>query len=253
MDIVELYNEIEGVPYTPFDSGKQLFNFVVEKKFKNCLELGFAHGVSSCYIAAALDELGDGHLTSVDLQNVERHPSIETLLDKTNLARYVDVYREKTSYNWFLKKMIEAQTNNNMCEPLYDFCFIDGAKNWTIDGFAFFLVDKLLKPDGWILFDDYDWTYASINETVTDGVNHRDLGDDELNTPHIELIFKLLILQHPNYSNFTIYNNNWLFAQKTTQPNTQPIQVVHKTSFLNILNTVGRKFYKTYVKSPPIH
>ena len=29
---------------------------------------------------------------------------------------------------------------------------IDGPKHWITDGFAFFLVDKLLKEGGWIVF-----------------------------------------------------------------------------------------------------
>jgi hypothetical protein len=34
----------------------------------------------------------------------------------------------------------------------------NGPKNWTIDGAAFFMADKLMKAGGWIIFDDYDWT-----------------------------------------------------------------------------------------------
>ena len=71
------------------------------------------------------------------------------------LGHRVTIHREINSYTWFLKKKIAGQSANGKCEPCYDFCFIDGAKNWTIDGLAFFLVDKLLKADGWILFDDY--------------------------------------------------------------------------------------------------
>ena len=59
----------------------------------------------------------------------------------------MQIVREVNSYNWFLKKQIEAQTKDGICEPCYDFIFIDGAKNWTIDGLAFFLADKLLRPE----------------------------------------------------------------------------------------------------------
>ena len=34
------------------------------------------------------------------------------------------------------------------------------ASVWFI-GFAFFLVDRLLAPGGWMVFDDMDWTFAS--------------------------------------------------------------------------------------------
>ena len=35
-------------------------NIILENNFNNILELGFAHGVSSSYMAGALDELGSG-------------------------------------------------------------------------------------------------------------------------------------------------------------------------------------------------
>ena len=43
--------------------------------------------------------------------------------------------------------------------PKFDFCYIDGGHNWSDTGFAFFLVDRLLKSNGIIVFDDLDWTY----------------------------------------------------------------------------------------------
>jgi len=201
--------------------GKILYDFVLDKKPSECLELGFGHGTSSCYIAAALDEIGTGHLTSVDLARAAewQKPSIEELLLKTGLEN-VTVERENTSYTWFLKKKIEENSPSKYCQPIYVFCFIDGPKNWTIDGCAFFLVDKLLKQDGWILFDDYDFTYAEIRRRcgfdTMDFINLLELGTDELESPHIELIFNLLVMQHPNYSKFIIQDERWGWAQKTS-------------------------------------
>ena len=53
----------------------------------------------------------------------------------------------------FLMRAIEAGHK-------YDFCFIDGAHTWDTDGFAFCLVDRMLRPGGWIIFDDLNWTHA---------------------------------------------------------------------------------------------
>lgn len=219
MKFEEIRSHLEGIPFISPEQAEVLYKFILDKKPSECLELGFGHGTSSCYIAAALDELGRGHLTSVDLISaVEwQKPSIEDLLLKTGLREYVTVVREKTSYTWFLKKKIEQNSLLNKCKPIYDFCFIDGSKNWTIDGFAFFLVDKLLKQNGWILFDDLKWTYGSQGTTHTDGICHREMGEDELNTPHIELIFRLLVMQHPDYSEFKIQNDLWwAWAHKIT-------------------------------------
>ena len=211
-------SQLEGIPYIDPKRAQVLYNFIIENKPSECLELGFAHGVSSCYIAAALDELGAGRLTSVDLipSMTWQDPAIEELLTKTGLAKYVSVKRERTTYTWFLKKMIEKQSSGNNCQPIYDFCFIDGPKNWTIDSSAFFLADKLLKEGGWILFDDFGWKYGNREQMY--GIPLEDMGDDERNTPHIERIFKLLVMQHPNYSEFRVEEDDWAWARKVASP-----------------------------------
>ena len=223
----------EGAPSIRTRAGVVLLGqqVVVQGKdlHHDCLELGFAHGVSSCYVAAALDEMGQGHLTSVDLlAGLEwQHPSIEELLAKAGLARYVTVAREQTTYTWFLKKAIEANSAGANCEPIWDFCFIDGPKNWTIDGCAFFLVDKLLRQNGWLLFDDLRWTYETFDlSDEMNGILITQMGDDERTTPQIELVFRLLVMQHPDYGNFLIQDDWWGWAQKCRHAEKQLLREV---------------------------
>ena len=149
MKFKDIASIVKGIPYTQEERGRKLYDHIIKNKPLNCLELGFAHGVASCYIAAALQENGQGSLTSVDLMSsTALEPNIELMLKKSGLESIVKVHREENSYTWFLKKIIQAQTKDYNCTPVYDLCFIDGPKNWTIDGFAFFLVDKLLKENG---------------------------------------------------------------------------------------------------------
>ncbi len=205
---------IEGVPYIQKERGKYLYDHILKTRPEQCIELGFAHGASSCYIAAALDEIGSGKLTSVDLIGSEqREPNLENLLEVAGLQSYVDIYREQNSYTWFLKKVIEENTTDYNCDQVYDFCFIDGPKNWTIDGLAFFLIDKLLKKDGFIVFDDYQWAYKDYSKAVLDGIAIRKMSRDQVDTPNIELVFQLLVMQHPDYSNFVV-DEDWAWAQK---------------------------------------
>ena len=224
MDFATIAGHLDSIPFIEPNRAKLLYDFILEQKPTNCLELGFAHGTSTCYIAAALDEIGAGHLTAVDLsaELVDFDPTLEDLLVRTGLSQYVTIARETNSYTWFLKKQIESQTKSGQCEPLYDFCFIDGAKNWTIDGLAFFLVDKLLKENGWILFDDFNWTYQEMavkgGRTDVDGVTIRSLGEDELREAHIERVFRLLVMQHPDYSDFKIQDDIWGWARKSKSP-----------------------------------
>lgn len=216
MKFEEVRSIVEGVPYTNPERGRELYNHIIKNKPERSLELGFAHGVASCYIAAALHEIGSGHLTCVDLDSsADRSPNLEELLDRMGVRSSVDIRieREKNSYTWFLKKEIERNTTDKSCNQIYDFCFIDGPKNWTIDGLAFFCVDKLLKEKGWILFDDFNWVYSTYSKDVMDGIVIRDISEDQAKLPNIKMVFELLIMQHPSYSEFII-DGDWAWARK---------------------------------------
>lgn len=221
-DIVK--EKVKGVPFITADNALELYNFIIKNKLTNILELGIAHGTASCYMAAALDELGGGKLTCVDLIDAANDfiPSIETQISGLGLNKYVEVHRMKSGYNWFLHNEIVACSNNanNICVPKYDLIIIDGPKNWTIDSSSFFLADKLLKENGWIIWDDYNWTYANVNtkREATDGIKHSSMADDEQQIPHIKEIFHLLVMQHPNYGNFQINKQgDWAWANKVKQ------------------------------------
>ena len=244
MEFKEIAEKLEGIPYLSVEDGKLLYDHVIKSKPKECLELGFAHGVSSCYVAAAIQQNGVGRLTSVDLLSSKmRKPSIEDLLHENGLESFVTVVREVNSYNWYLKKRIEKQTMGTVCQPTVDFCFIDGSKNWTVDGFAFFLVDKLLKEGGTILFDDYGWSYSDHHDKqVTDGISHREMSKDQLESPNIELVFQLLVMQHPNYSSFRIDDESWAWARKV-RSDVKTVTLHTKPSFKYMIYRVLRRFY----------
>ncbi|MBE0496342.1 MAG: class I SAM-dependent methyltransferase [Campylobacterales bacterium] len=222
MQFKEVEKMVDGIPYISKTNAYFLYDFIIKNNIQNVLELGIAHGTATCYMAAALDEGGRGHIDAVDLLSVKDHfkPSAQEQLCKTGLEKYVSIYRMKTGYNWFLHDEILRNTSDGACRQKYDLCVIDGPKNWTIDSSAFFLVDKLLKNGGYIIFDDLNWTYADANKKreTTDGIAHKDLSEDELLRPHIRDIFEFLVMQHPNYSHFTFFSDNqWAMAQKTDE------------------------------------
>lgn len=145
MKVGEVFEKTKDVFGMNLNQAQKLTTFLESNNLYNLLELGFAHGVSSCYMAGYLEEVGKGHLTTIDLRiaKTNRNPNIEELLSKLNLKQYVTPFFERVSYNWRLMKLIEENK-----KPIFDFCYIDGAHDWYNDGFAFFLVDKLLKPGG---------------------------------------------------------------------------------------------------------
>jgi predicted O-methyltransferase YrrM len=213
MQFREIREKLAGIPIMPPEDGKLLYDFVLNNPVEEILELGFLHGVSTCYMAAALQEKGKGKILTIDCKEInDLKPSIHELLEKTCLGKYVEPVYANTSYTWELMIIIEGRTYENKCQPLYDFCFIDGAHSWAVDGFAFFLVEKLLKPGGWLLFDDLDWSY-SMSQGLKDTDLVKNMPDDEKNTPQIERVFSLLVAQHPEFTNFKV-QKRFGWAQK---------------------------------------
>jgi predicted O-methyltransferase YrrM len=215
MNVEEVRATVQGIPHMSYAKAKVMTQLILTNRFQSILELGFKHGVSTCYMAGALDELGEGHITTIDRVIArEFEPNVEQLLSSLGLTRFVTVYYEPTSYLWRMMKMLEEDPS-----PRFDLCYVDGAHTWVTDGFAFFLVDRLLKPGGLIVFDDLDWTYWS-SPTVRDSELVRSLPQDEKTTPQIRKVFELLVKPHPSYGEF-MERDGWAYARKiSTQPNT---------------------------------
>ena len=145
---------------TPWQ-GRQVYDHLRQTGARNVLELGTAHGVSAAYMAAAVAANGGGTVTTVDRYHFA-DPAPEEVLAAAGVSDQVRLVRiQESSYCWWLKGLIEQRRDEKGgCEPAFDFCYLDGAHDWHIDGLAVVLVERLLEPGGWLLMDDLDWTWA---------------------------------------------------------------------------------------------
>lgn len=217
MKLESLLPVIQNVPHMTEEQGNLIYNLILENNIVDILELGIAHGTGSCYMAAALDEKGKGSITTIDNKTaLNRKPNVHELTTACGLTQYVTPIFANSSYNWELMKLIEQQTKDGICEPIFDFCFLDGAHNFEIDCCAFFLVDKLLKPGSLLLFDDLHWTYAS-SPSLKDTEQVKTMADDEKTIPHIKKLVDLLVLNHPNYHQASATNEWFLIRKKDDQ------------------------------------
>ncbi len=213
MRFEDVAQAVEGVLHMPPRYGRTIYDFLRETGKRDILELGFAHGVSACYMAAALEESGGGRIVTIDNESARRRrPTIDELLARTGLERYVEPVFAERSYNWELMKLVERQTVEGVCQPAFDFCYIDGAHTWEIDGLAFFLADKLLRPGGWLLLDDFDWRF--IDSPSRDQPEVRALPEEERTTAQIRKVYELLVIQHPDYDSYRVTDDNWAWARK---------------------------------------
>jgi predicted O-methyltransferase YrrM len=203
MKFADIHAKVGHLQFTIERNARMLYDRIIDEGVEHVLELGIAYGKATCYIAAALDELGRGRIDAVDLVSAKDFfdPCAEDLLKSVGLDAYVNIYRMQSGYTWFLHDAIKRATHEGVCEPQYDLAIIDGPKNWTIDGAAFFMTDKLLRQGGTLIFDDYAWTYAeaaSRGSATTDGISHRSMSSEEMNLPQIHEVFELLVRQHPS-------------------------------------------------------
>jgi predicted O-methyltransferase YrrM len=208
---------VDGIPFMTPALGRRIYDHLRATRPDQVLELGTAHGVGTAYMAAALEANGRGRLTTVDHAGAAFDPTPEDVIARAGLAHRVTIVREHSSYNWFLKEQIETASDAaGNCTPRYDFCYLDGSKNWNIDGLAVVLIEKLLQPDGWLLMDDLEWTYQS-NPWILPHEDGRPLGplsESERTRPHLGAVFELIVKQHPAFTRF-IREDEWYgWAQK---------------------------------------
>jgi len=151
-DLVDtLYSDLR---YMTHAKAKILREVMLEEDARTILEIGFAQGKSSAYIAAVLEDQGEGSLLTIDMQSATRQsPNIEDVLEKLGLSHRVTPLYCKRSYTWELQRLINAPET-----PQFDLCFFDGGHTWDSTGFGVVLVDMLLRPGGVMILNDLDWS-----------------------------------------------------------------------------------------------
>ncbi len=201
--ISDVKKVVGDAKYMTVEQAERITALIKQNNVHDVLELGFYHGVSTCYIADAVS-----HVTAIDRVKPAGESLIEGFLDELDLREKVTIFYEPTSYVWRLMKMLEEDQT-----PRFDLVYIDGAHDWATDGFAFFLSDKLLRPGGWMVFDDLPWTYAS-SPALNKEPWVQAMTEEARSTPQVQRIFDLLVKTHPSYDVFR-EEGQWGLAQKT--------------------------------------
>src|SRR5258708_15635360 len=121
MKFTTIESHVGKTPFITKSNAMFLYELIVSQKLTRILELGIAHGTATCYMAAALDELGTGLITSVDLLNPipPFKPSAEEQLQLTGLSGFAQIVRTETGYTWFLHDDIVRHTTGHRCKEVY--------------------------------------------------------------------------------------------------------------------------------------
>jgi predicted O-methyltransferase YrrM len=208
--IASVDEQFGGLPYMTPRQAAFLGALIEREGLSSLLELGTSHGKSTAYMAAILEAIGRGTLVTIDRSDAEaKNPNVHQILSSLGLLHRVQVYLEPRSLTWRLMRLIEEHES-----PCFDFCYFDAGHSWDVTGFAFFLVDRLLKPGGWVVFDDLKWTYERMikpGEPVPDFLSR--MPEEELRTAQIGKVWNLLVVRSTGYERHEVVGN-WGVARK---------------------------------------
>lgn len=194
--VARVDDKFGDLPFMKADKAIVMANLIRENHLTSLLELGTFKGKSTAYLAALCEVAGQGHVTTIDRLKVRDHePNVFDVLDTLELKNRVTVHLEPTSLTWRLMAMLESDPR-----PQFDFCYLDAGHTWDVTGFAFFLVDQLLAPGGWMIFDDLDWTITqSFGGTDEMKRLQKKFPQTELDTQQVRKVWELLVKPHPDY------------------------------------------------------
>lgn len=239
---------VDGHPHMRRPAARKVYDHVIRTEARRVLELGAFHGVSTCYLAAAVDELGSGRVVTMDRVESERlDPNVFQLLEQTGLRDRVDVILAQRSFTWELKRLLEQETR-----PQFDFVFLDAGHVWDVTGFAFFLVDLMLVPGGWLLFDDLNWSYAA-SPSLRDKESTLAIPEEEREARQVRAVFDVLVARHGGYR--THVDGNWGWAQKIPTTSAEdaaaPLSTKMRATTAGVLERMSRLSARAAARARP--
>ena len=158
-------------------------------------EIGVYKGHTALKIAALLGGEGEIHLFDYEDRVRDVHHRL-LVAGHGNVVAHANSRRLLDSYNWSLMRVLAEHGG-----PVYDYVFLDGAHTWAHDALAFFLIDRLLLPGGYVDFDDYSWSLRdspSMNPRVFPDVEVL-YSDEQINATQVALVIDLLVRADDRY------------------------------------------------------
>ncbi len=154
-------------------------------------EVGVYEGETARRVANFLPDDSTVHLFDFEDKVKEAASKIG---DNTSVVAWGNSRLIYDSYCWSLQKAMDAGAQ-------FDVVFLDGAHTYHHDALAFFLLDKMLRPGGYILFDDYEWSH-STSPSMNPGVFPRikdQYTDEQIQAQQVKMLVDKLVKTDPRY------------------------------------------------------
>jgi len=219
---------VDAIGDTPWmlpHQGRRVWDHLRQTRATDVLDIGTCYGVSAAYMAAALAANGGGRVVTVDSGQFDEGSDVpgwcRQLWERCGVADVVEMVRiPHSNYAWWLMEQVAARSDRHgNCTPAYDFAYLDGAKWLALDTAAVVFTAQLLRPGGWLLMDDLDWSYeqhpelAPIVDLPGAGVSYR-LSSAEIARPHLRAVYDLVVKHDPSFTSFIEQDGSWGWARK---------------------------------------
>lgn len=155
-------------------------------------EVGVGIGASTVEFLKVMAGAGTLHLFDfndvlnplvADLKTLDVSDGIRVITHGNGRQRF-------NGYVWTLATMAAARGRDDDTLEVFDFVYLDGAHLFHHDAPSCVLLKEMIKPGGYIIFDDMYWTLngsPTMNPAIRPSVRD-DFSDEQLATPHVELV-----------------------------------------------------------------
>lgn len=134
-----------NLPWMNRGSAAFATELIRRNRLRDVLEIGCLHGVSTCYLAAAVRPL-EGSVTTVDVPTSATYaPAVEDTLRACGLS--AEILRAPNGSLTALPDLLSGGRQ-------YDLILIDGAHDFRSVAADFFHAALLLRRHGWLILDD---------------------------------------------------------------------------------------------------
>lgn len=160
-------------------------------------EIGLGIGTTTVHFARILDESDELHLFDrihvvnelvADLEGLPEPPTVKLVNQGNEANRYA-------SYSWKLALWFRELRQAGKSGRVFDFVYLDGAHDFFHDAAATAVLKRMIKPGGYLVFDDMYWTFAA-SPTMNPKKRPEtavDYTPEQLSIPHVELVVDVLM------------------------------------------------------------
>jgi predicted O-methyltransferase YrrM len=167
-------------------------------------EIGVGIGATSLEICRLLDH--SGMIFFFDF--ADKLEPLGTDLRELGYENFVMIGNERKTYDsyaWGLGKLLLENIRAGE-RGLFDLVFLDGAHAFHHDAPAAMILKSLVKPGGLLIFDDYDWSFAT-SPTMRPSVKPEianDYTDEQIEMSHVKFVCDVFFDPDPMFEKIDI-------------------------------------------------